>query len=106
MNGWGWGWGTEDITCSVPEMLQEEIRFLNLFPVLNGIALREAALTPVLLPLSLPMEVVAEPSAPPPQLESQYDMWLSTGGLSREGLGSFEVAEFLSPPVSPRRDSV
>lgn len=60
----------EDIVCSVPEMLQEEIMVLSLLSVLNGIAVSEAAPAPVLFPLCPPLEVVAAPSASP-QLESQ-----------------------------------
>lgn len=60
----------EDIVCSIPEMLQEEIMFLSLLSALNGIAESEAAPVPVLFLLCPPLEVMAAPSAYP-QLESQ-----------------------------------
>lgn len=61
---------TEDIVCSIPQMLLEEIMFLSLLSVLNGIAVSEAVPAPILFPLCPPLEVVAAPSASP-QLESQ-----------------------------------
>jgi hypothetical protein len=96
------------LLCSIPEMLQEEIRFLNLFPVLNGITwLWLLSCLLYILPWRWWQHHLALP-----QLESQYDMWLSMGAwVRREGratdlVGSFKVAEFLSLPVSPRRESV